>query len=99
MADLTINLDFIPKNLDGNPILGQTLAKEVGRLLCESKGAGSSFEKYQVGKSLFFTGQVVFKNVESEETKASIEYFKTMCNEYDGWSNEVKGQILEKFNQ
>lgn len=97
MADLTINLDFIPKNLDGDPLLGNTLAKEVGKLLCESKGTGYSLEKFQAGKSLFFTGKITFKNIESEETKASIEYFKKLCNEYDGWTNNIKGQILEKF--
>ncbi len=99
MADLTINLNFIPVNLDGNNILNITLAKEVGRALCESIGTSMSYEKYKVGKSLYTTGSYTFTDIESQETINIITYFKKLCENYGGWSNEVKGQILEKFNQ
>jgi hypothetical protein len=36
MATKTIDLDFIPVNLEGNPLMSTTLAKVVGKLLCES---------------------------------------------------------------
>lgn len=97
MADLTIDLDFKPVNLDGDFILHETLAKAVGKLLCEGNGTGSADIKYQVGKTLYNTGLFTFTNIESEETKGLIAYFKTMCNEYPEWDNQIKGQILEKF--
>jgi len=98
MADLIVNLDFIPLNLDGAPLLGHTLAKEVGRVLCESKGSSYSLEKYSYGKTLFDEGFVTFNNIESVETQATISFFKSLCDTYPNWSNDIKGQILQQFN-
>lgn len=97
MANLEINLDFIPKNLDNEPLLGQTLAREVGRLLCETNSFEYVLEKYMLGKELFETGKATFTNIESVETQAMIAYFKKFCEEYTGFSTQVKGQILLKF--
>jgi len=36
MAEKVIDLDFIPVNLDGEPLMSTTLAKVVGKLLCEA---------------------------------------------------------------
>ncbi len=98
MADLIVNLNFIPINLNGDKILGQTLAKEVGTLLCESIGSSYSLEKYIFGKELYETGSATFVNTESQDTISIIAYFKNLCNMYPYWSNEIKGQILEQFN-
>lgn len=95
--DLIINLDFIPKNLDNAPLLGKTLAKEVGRLLCETNSFEYVIEKYMLGKELFDTGKATFLNSETIETQAMIAYFKKFCKEYQGFSTEIKGQILLKF--
>jgi hypothetical protein len=97
MADLEINLDFIPVNLDNQPVLGQTLAKEVGKLLCETNSYEYVLEKYMLGKELYETGKATFKNTESESTQLMIEYFKKFCEEYTGFSTQIKGQILLKF--
>ena len=99
MADLIIDLDFIPVNLDGEPLMSNTLAKIVGKLLCESnKDTDHCLERYLMGKQLYDTGQAVFTDKDSIETQATITYFKQVCNQYTGFSNEIKGQILVKFN-
>lgn len=95
--DLVINLDFIPENLDGSPILRTTLAKEVGRLLCESIDTEYCMEKYLMGKELFTTGAATFVDTSNQNTIELIAYFKNFCNKYQGFSNEIKGQILLKF--
>ena len=97
--NLTINLDFIPTNLDGEPILGHTLAKEVGWLLCSSTGTSYSMEKYIAGKQLFDTGSYVFIDTDDINTQAMIEYFKNLCENYPKWDNQIKGMILKQINQ
>lgn len=98
MADLVINLNFIPVNLDGEPLMDKPLSKVVGKLLCESnKDTEYCLERYQMGKSLYNTGSATFVDKESPETQTMIAYFKLITNKYSGFSNEIKGQILEKF--
>lgn len=92
-----INLDFIPKDLDGNPLTSETLSKEVVRKLCEASDTEYCLEKYMLGKELFETGKATFVDAETDATKALIEYFKKFCQEYGGYSNQIKGQILLKF--
>ena len=97
MANLEVNLDFIPVNLDNQPLMGETLAKHIGRLLCETNSYEYVLEKYMLGKELFETGKATFTNIETEPTMAMIEYFKNFCKEYTGFSTQIKGQILLKF--
>lgn len=98
MATKTIDLDFIPVNLDGEPLMSTTLAKVVGKLLCEStRDTEHCLERYLLGKGLYDTGKATFENSETPETLDMITYFKDVCNKYSGFSNEVKGQILLKF--
>jgi hypothetical protein len=99
MADLTVNLDFTPIDLEGNPILGRTLAKEVSEQLCTSVGSSNALAKYLAGKELFETGKYVFTNIDSPETQQMIAYFKNMCETFQGWNNQIKGQILKQFIQ
>jgi len=97
MSDKIVNLDFIPTNLDNQPLMSCTLAKEIGRLLCETNSYEYVLEKYTLGKELFETGKATFTNIESVETQAMIIYFKKFCEEYTGFSTQIKGQILLKF--
>lgn len=97
MSDLVIDLNFIPLNLDNQPLMSETLAKNVGRLLCETGSTEYVLEKYLLGKELFETGKATFVNKESLETQAMIEYFKNFCKEYTGFTTQIKGQILLKF--
>jgi hypothetical protein len=91
---LTVNLNFIPKDLDGNPLLGDTLAKVVGRLMCEGTDNAYCLAKYQFGVTLFTTGQVQFADITDPATAAIIAYFQGYIEAYAGFSNQVKGQIL-----
>ncbi len=97
MADIIVNLDFIPVNVDGQPVMKLTLAKEVGRLLCEGKDTEYCFEKYKYGKELFNTGEVNFGDDASPQVLGLVTYFKQFCNQYSGFTNEIKGQILNQF--
>lgn len=97
MSDLVIDLNFIPLNLDNQPLMSETLSKNVGRLLCETGSTEYVLEKYMLGKELFETGKATFKDVETDSTKAMIAYFKKFCEEYTGFSTQIKGQILLKF--
>lgn len=98
MANKEVDLNFIPVNLDGNPLMNETLAKVVRKLLCEStRDTEHCLERYLLGKELYDTGKATFQNSETPETQGMIAYFKDVCNKYSGFSNEVKGQILLKF--
>jgi hypothetical protein len=98
MSDLIINLDFIPANLDGEPLMSDPLAKVVGKLLCESRNDTEyCLERYKMGKELYDTGKATFMDKDSPATQAMIAYLKLITNKYAGFSNEIKGQILEKF--
>lgn len=97
MAELKINLNFIPKNLDEAPLLGETLSKTLGRLLCEKKSTEFTLEKYLLGKELFEKGTGTFLNTESEATQNFINHFKVFCENLNELPTEVKGQILIKF--
>jgi DNA-binding ferritin-like protein (Dps family) len=95
--DLIINLDFIPTNLDNEPVMATTLAKEIGRLLCESTGTGNALIKTMMGLELFNHGTATFKDVDTQQTKDMITYFKELCETYPTWSNKTKSEILKQF--
>lgn len=97
MADKIIDLNFIPLDLDGNPLTSEPLSKIVGKLMCETNSYEYVLEKYLLGKELFNTGVATFTNVESVETQTMIAYFKKYCEEYTGFPTQVKGQILLKI--
>ena len=95
--DKVIDLDFIPNDLEGSPMLGQTLAKDISVLLSNYSSDTFVLEKYVLANELYSTGKATFKNVDTPEGLALLEYFKTFCETYRGYSNQIKGQILLKF--
>ena len=96
--DKIIDLNFIPTDLDGNNLMNETLAKKVGKMLCETNSFEYVLEKYLLGKELYETGVATFVGADTPEGEAMLAYFKQFCKEYTGFSTEIKGQILLKFN-
>ena len=98
MATKTIDLDFIPVNLDGEPIMNTTVAKVVGKLLCESRNdRDHCLERYLMGKSLYDSGVAIFENSETPETQAMIDYFKIAYYEYVNIGQSNRQYIVQEL--
>ena len=99
MANLIVDLDFIPVNLNGDPLTGCPIGKIIGELLCDGKGFSFIEEKYRIGKELYATNKATFLNSDTADGTVIIDYFKNLCKQYPYFDTQTKAQILAKFNK
>ena len=101
MATTTIDLDFIPKDLNNAPIDNITVAQRLGKLLLNSKNLTKVYERYQMGMCLVTTGKAIFPNSETQEVKDAIQFFTEELYTYmdDPFTNYYKGLIIDKLNK
>ena len=98
MAKYTVKLNFIPVNQDGDPVMGETLAKYFGRNLMLRVGTINPLFEYNIGKELFEKGAVDYVGHVEIKSDEDYEYLKAILlasNE----TNAIKGQALDAITK
>ena len=98
MAKYTVKLNFIPVNQDGDPVMGETLAKYFGRNLMLRIGTINPLFEYNIGKALFENGNIEDVGEITIDSDEDYEYLKAILlasNE----TNAIKGQALDAITK
>ena len=73
MSQLVINLDFIPTNINGDPIDNETCAKRIGTLLLTTTSMDKAYEKGKWGRELLQSGTATFNLPDDQPI---VDYFQ-----------------------